>query len=612
MTGQDLYSMTPPFLCTTALSEFWDKRADKIVLLGAWCLRYDRREEWQDLNYEILPYPWDDREAMHKAAVYEEEVYEELLGLLSEFLNEVHVEKHNKQYWRIILGPWLLYFIQVLHERYLCLQLAFDRYPGLATIGLAESSFQIPRHCLDHVYGSIDDPYNLQLTTAILQALGWKMPRREFSWSWPSAPKGNVGPFYKRVCKQVWQRVHPLTHSLINWWARRAPILLANMYLPHKQVAQLMVRTGFRARLCLMPESEKWLPTSSPVKLHPLRRNLNDLSLRKNDAFRSFVTKTLQGHLPLIYLEGYRACREWVQQNWNRAKTKAVVTANALTYNESFKFLAAEMKERGAKLIVTQYGGSCGNARYNPFEGYERKAADQFWSWGWGEQADGVKPMPNPKLSFLATRRKSGLQKGEPYIFYVGNSLPRYHFRTWSCPTAHQVLDYLKWLTRFLEAMEVEVRAQLVFRPHPLDWGWSLRRRLREAFPDLRLDSPQSNYHRGLLGASLVIHDANQTTFLESLAANIPTVVFWDPHLWELRADAEPYYRLLHDAGILYCDPMAAAGAVNRIWPEVEKWWQLTKVQQARQTFVQQFALHSSAWLEKWRLGFTKILVEVR
>jgi putative transferase (TIGR04331 family) len=95
------------FLATTALSEFWDAGADKTLFLGRWCLRYDHQEDWSRLDYEVLPHPWDDREAMHEAAAYEEEIYENLLGALTKFLNEAHEENRSERYWRIILGPWL-------------------------------------------------------------------------------------------------------------------------------------------------------------------------------------------------------------------------------------------------------------------------------------------------------------------------------------------------------------------------------------------------------------------------------------------------------------------------------------------------------------------------
>jgi putative transferase (TIGR04331 family) len=92
----------------------------------------------------------------------------------------------------------------------------------------------------------------------------------------------------------------------------------------------------------------------------------------------------------------------------------------------------------------------------------------------------------------------------------------------------------------------------------------------------------------------------NQTTLLESLAANIPTIAFWDPRLWELRAEAEADFQLLRAAGILHHEPEAAAAAVHDFWPQVKDWWNQTGVQQAREQFVQRHALNSPEWARQW------------
>jgi putative transferase (TIGR04331 family) len=588
--------MTSPFLCTTALSEFWDKGADKIIFLGTWCLRYDHRDEWQDLNYEIVPYPWDDREAMHKAAVYEDEVYEELLGVLAEFLNEVHGEKHNQQYWRIILGPWLLHFIQVLHERYLCLDLALARHPRLQTIGLAESCFKIPRHYWDHLGGSFyQDIYNLQLYTTILQELGVALPRREFQWNWDQPGNSRARPWWKRGA----QRLRTLCRRLGLDWAKRAPIFLAGM--PQSLVIQLMIRSRFQARWCELPESEKWVVGCSQDSPHPQRQDLGNLALKKTDSLRNLIIKTLPIYFPLMYLEGYRSCRDWVEGRWHDAATRMIMTANGLWGNESFKFLAAELREKGRSLIAVQHGGAYGSARCFVFEECEKKVADEFLSWGWGEGTAGIRPMPNPKLSWLAARHRSGTRRRKPYILFVGNITPRYHYRNWSCPIAGQVIRYLEWQVSFLRALEPEVRKKLILRPYTIDYGWALRQRLRNACPDVNLDEPHHDYYRRLLGASLVVCDMNMTTILESLAANIPTVAFWDQELFELRSEAEPYYQRLRDVGILFHSSREAAQAVNRVWPEVQRWWQQAEVQQVRQNFVHRYARHSPQWRSEWR-----------
>jgi putative transferase (TIGR04331 family) len=592
---------TPDFLATTALTEFWDLRAEKLMFLGAWCLRYDRKEEWQNLDYELLPHPWDDRAAMHQAARYEEEVYEDLLIVLGDFLNAAHSQKYGRQYWRIILGPWLLHYIQALHERYLCLTRALDRYPEMKITGLAAESFNTPRHFWDHLRGGFDDPYNLQLYTIILEAMGRNQKRREFQWNWEQLSANKSATFRKKGKRWLRQRWR-------NWgffWARRAPVLLVDMYQPLRGIMKLMLVTGLQARWCDLPEPERWVQNSAPAS-HSQRQDLGNLAYGQDDEFISVLIKTLPANLPLIYLEGYQSCREWVRHVLQRAATKIALTSIGTIGNETYKILAAELHERGAKLVDIQHGGSYGNSWYSPPEILQRKAGNEFWSWGWGEEMAGVRPMPNPKLSYWASKpRNSGNNsKGvgyQPYIFYVGNNLPRYHFRTWSCPTAQQTLQYLDWTVRFFKGLGPEVMQNLIYRPFPDDYGWAVRQRLQDACPDLRLDSPPGNYYQGLRGASLVVCDMNQTTVLESLAMNIPTIAFWDPHFWEIRPEAEPYFQLLRQAGILHDDPEAAAAAVVNLWPRFEEWWGETERQQIRQKFVQRFALNSPEWAHQWQ-----------
>lgn len=593
--------MSSPYLCTTAIQEFWNRQAERIVFLGHWCLRYDRQDDWKNLNYEVLPHPWDDREAMYGAALYEEEVYEDLLNILAEFLNDVHGEKHSEQYWRIILGPWLLHYIQAIHERYLCLSMAFQRYPDLKTIGLATSSFNIPRHTRDHLVGSTDDPYNLQLYTTLLQAMDNPITVRDFKWSWDE--KKQEG-YFRRLLSYF----QPLLQNLTIAWARRAPVLLVDMYIPRNQVASLMLKCGFKARLARLPESEKWVDGISKKNLHPRRQDLSKLPLSKEDPLKTLLIKTLPINFPLIYLEGYKACRSWVKEKWHKLEVRKILTANAFELNETFKFIAAELKERGSKLIAIQHGGSHGSAKYNPNEALEIKAADEYWSWGWGDKENGVKPMPNPKLSSLTSIKRPASSKEKRYILYIGNIVARYHYRTWSCPTANQGIQYLDWQINFLKSLDVDVRSALIFRPYPVDYGWCLRQRLRDLIPDLKMDDHHDDYYEELMGASLVICDMNQTSLSESLAANIPTIAFWEPRLWELRSEAEPYFQLLRDVGILYHSPFDAAKAVNHLWPKVEEWWMKREIQEARQKFVNQYALNAPDWASVWKEQILKQL----
>jgi len=586
-----------PFLATTALSEFWDAQAEKILFLGQWCMRYDKKKDWQNLHYEVLPYPWDDRKAMHRAAAYEEETANLLLDALADFLNHIHGVKHPVHYWRIILFPWIIHYVQVLHERYLCLRQAHDLHPDCRTIGLAPSAFNIPRFLGDHLIGSMDDHYNLQIYTQLMLAMGYRPEFKYYNWNWQQIQLDS-GINKKMRFRELKTIIREQTLKLIKW-SVRGQILMVDMYLPRKQVLQIMWRSGLNARVAMLPRNDAkvWQLENGQ---HYQRGELANLSIKHADEFQKILINTLPHNFPLFYLEVYDICRAWAEMQLQKSRTRMMITSSAIEGNEPYKFLCATAKEKGVKLIGIQHGGHYGSALYNPFENYERQASDEFWTWGWGEENNGIKHMPNPKLSRLAAARKAKDKTAVKYIFFIGNNTPRYHYRTWSCPTANQTLQYLNWQITFLKSLMPTVKERIIFRPYHTDYGWSIRQRVKDNCHDITISEQSDNYNGRLLGATLIICDANQTTLLESIAANIPLIAFWNPRLWELRSGATPLYEHLKEAGILYLSPVDAARAVNRIWPNVDEWWNEKHRQTALRLFASHFAFSAGDWIEKW------------
>src|ERR1700752_1167886 len=106
------------FLVTTADQRYW-KTDEKILFLGEWCKIYDQKPVWSKLDYQVLPYHWDDRDQLYRDYLFLRDLYERYLKQLAERLNEIHEVDHSVRYWRIIVGPWLAYFIQSSFDRYL-------------------------------------------------------------------------------------------------------------------------------------------------------------------------------------------------------------------------------------------------------------------------------------------------------------------------------------------------------------------------------------------------------------------------------------------------------------------------------------------------------------
>ena len=88
----------------------------------------------------------------------------------------------------------------------------------------------------------------------------------------------------------------------------------------------------------------------------------------------------------------------------------------------------------------------------------------------------------------------------------------------------------------------------------------------------------------------MAISGWNSTTFLETLASNIPTIIFWDEKYFELRPSAIKDFDVLKKANIYFNNPINAANHINLIWDDIDFWWNNIETQNARNFFLNKYA----------------------
>ena len=113
-------------LITTALEDTWLKNQHfhRIFLTEACCL-FSQRDKWEHLEREIVPYHWNDRKKLKADHDNLKILYERILILLSENLNHLNNTNESVDYWRIIIGPWLINYISVIFDRWETIGRAF-------------------------------------------------------------------------------------------------------------------------------------------------------------------------------------------------------------------------------------------------------------------------------------------------------------------------------------------------------------------------------------------------------------------------------------------------------------------------------------------------------
>lgn len=265
--------------------------------------------------------------------------------------------------------------------------------------------------------------------------------------------------------------------------------------------------------------------------------------------------------------------------------------AGILAYEDAaYRQRLARWRGRGHRLACVQHGGNYGMEAVACETAFVEYSQDVFFTWGWrrhGAERGNFVPLPSPHLARLAGKWHG---HNGAHLLFVGTEMAAWGYRLDSHPTPLQLVDYRQDKEWFFEALGRDLQEKTLYRPYfPLpgcleDAAWLLPR-----MPRLKLCTgpltPQ------MLGCRLLVLDHHGTTMLEAMAANAPTVLYWNRAHWPLTDEADALLGRLAAAGIWFPTAEEAAARAREVWPDPAAWWQSPGIQAARRDFCERQAL---------------------
>ena len=579
------------FLITTADQRFW-KADEPVLFLGEWCKLFKEKAIWEKLSYEVLPYHLDVREKLYQDYLYLDKLYERVLLNLTECLNKIHKTNHNLRYWMIIIGPWLASFITVLYDRYQSILRAQELGKVTNTfLAKYEWGANTPEDFNVFLNRFLNDDFNHYLYTRIIEftaKIPFQIPNIDQSEnaSSCSAKRKDLLTLFKDIGGQTIIFCQKLLPSRFNG------ITLVSSYLDTWDLFKLQVSLG-------------QFPYLVPPKVKSPDSNI-DRQIREviffepaYNEFERLLLTVIKEQIPKIYLEAYSPMQQAAFCAYPQ-KPKVILTAVAYHTNEAFKFWAAHHVGKGVKLVGIQHGGFYGAGLWFSSEDHELRICDRFYTWGWKpENSTIAKPLPAIKLNAIILKAKP---KRNGRLLMVLSALPRYFYHMYSVYiSASGVLSYFEDQYNFVKSLSEENQKLLLVRLYQHDYEWSQKERWQEKFPKVECYSGPLPILSQLKQSRLCIVTYAGTSYLETLAANFPTILFWNPKHWELRPQAQSYFDQLRRAGILYDNSESAAAKVNEICDDPSLWWEQPNIQAARARFCGQFACISKDWSSVWK-----------
>jgi putative transferase (TIGR04331 family) len=579
-------------LVTTPIKETWPENGEPILFLGDWCRLFERKPEWVNLDAIVAPYHWNDRNKLREDSQFLQEVYESALHALMIKLNEVHEVNHSLRYWRILVGPWLNYFVHMLFDRWFMLQQVANTYDiSKVRVLKREPGENVPNDMFDWINSHrandqhmfIGDDWNELIYAQILEAMS--IPTVEVGAQKKLPSRLTTSKPIQSGEKLFGKKILSLYRYISSLMSPNNEYFFITPYFDRWTEALLSLRLGQLPKFWHSIKIPS-IPFDSDMRCWRCFVSQENKLCVPND-FIAILDRMLAKHLPRAYLEGYDTLVSVTERLPWPNRPKAIFDSCSWNADDVFKAWAAAKVDAGALLLTGQHGGNYGIALWNCNEDHQIAISDSYLSWGWDTPTQRkVKPIGNFKdFNRKITHDPGGI------VLLVTTTVPRYSYHSYSLPISScQWQNYFEDQCRFVESLPDILRAQLLVRLNSQDFGHAQAGRWSSYFPNLALDDGNQAMAPLLKKARICISTYNATSYLETMCLNFPTIIFWNPAHWELREDAKSYFEQLKKVGIFHETPEAAAKHMLFIWDDVDSWWFSEDIQLARLDFCRRYA----------------------
>jgi len=558
------------YLITTTDRSRWPN-SGHLVFIGTFCLPDDPDSLLDNYTYEIANTEVTPADKNHYFQL-SKSLHSTLSRQLTLALNQYHQIDESERYWSIITGVWLRSFIDLVVSRAVVLANIKKQHDEIIFVAIDQNK-------------GVRAARNFSEFNKFAKSPNWNSLVISDVWGHCTAVETST----VQVLEQSFD-TPPKTST-----ASGTKYVLTATYLPRLKEALLSLMLGSWPHRINVVQSPN-------VECDENRRKELNFASHSNDEFENVLIEFVRNYLPTAYLEGFNQLKLSTHHMNYPESPKAIFTSNRHLYDDVFNVWVAETSSRGTCLILGQHGGSYGITKYPSFaERHEIAVADKYITWGWNSKGPTI---PGVVLTKVGTQITS--LKKQSKVTFVADHL-------WAAPRSiwgdiDESSPYLTHVTEVLQLISPICQQHLHVRLHhgQKDTGHSLLEKWKNQIPQLHVDAGNTRFSSLMRDSKLVIVAHNSTTFPETFALGIPTIITWKPSWTEIRDEAKPIFEKLAEVGIFHADPKTLAAHLSQIYDDVDGWWESEEVTEARQFFCEHFSRTSERPLRLLRRIITQ------
>ena len=567
-------------IITSSLKQNNQVNSSKKIFLGEWCIPYNSKLKMKGSN-KVLNYNWTSSKKSLRDFKYIDNIHKSILPDLAKKLNFIHNKKFNIKEWNLIIGYWLYLYISVCVDRYNTisnLKKKFEKgekYFVREIDNLSQNQF-IPKDTSEAATFFHDDLWNHLFFSDLLRLFTEVNFRKTFFKYLPS--KNNKLESKLKILSFSFIKINIknfLKIILKFSFSKKKLVYFLNPEISLINIFKLKFFTN--SAIILNPDLNKFYSNNCKY----INRKWFLPSNKNDDELIKFIKQSVSQWLPKSFMENFDVFY-FAANKFSKNKKADLIFSSNIHFEgfDEYKILSAIQMGKGAKFVLGQHGGQTN--KYNVGVEIESKVSDIRFSNG-SLGADGKKII---NVGQYWHRFKQNQFKPLGKALLVTGLSPKYSIGIESKPLSSANLNYFQDLYNFYDNLENVIKKEVKVRIYPkADYGWDQKNRWLDIFPDVKLDYGSCSLSKEVRRSRILISTYNASTYLESLAANIPTIIFWDKDLWPVPKECEVDFKKLNNVGIFFDSPIEAADQINKIWDNVNSWWKNQYLQDVRKQF---------------------------
>jgi putative transferase (TIGR04331 family) len=565
------------YLIATPIKESLPKnKNNKIVILSESALINENGFQKKYNKFFVNDSRWKNNKNFSKDFAYLNKIFERLIILISNQLNSYHKKNFSLRFWKILIGPWLSTFIHIYFERWNNVQSSLEKFKvdKCIFLNLKEEQF-IPYDHKNFIYFSQSDIWNQFLYQKIISVFLNK--EKIVTKNLPSdildkeISNSILNKFYKA---QFLDYVKKSFMKVFNYFDHKNDTyFLYDTYLGFKNELKLSLKLKQFPIFSLSDDKKSKKETDYSMR----KKVLNSIS--KKNKFEKNLFENINFFFPKIFLENYDDLENFSIKSNIPKKPKVIFTSNSLWYDTKMAYHIGKLLDnKKTKLVHGQHGGCFGLVKHHWPEKHEIEISDKFLTWGWGEK----KNNKIKKFYILKNLKKINLKKKN--LMIPLRPRKRYFHSLESSSGIESYTKYISNIGFFLKKLDSSITSNTILRlPYknlPIE-EVDFYSNLNKKFNFYNAD----NFNAACAKSKLIVHASNSTPFLETMSANIPTILILDKY-HEVRQEMKFIFKILKENNIFFNNTNLAAKFINKLWREnIDTWWQANKTQKAIKLF---------------------------